>query len=85
LRIVQEIFTNMLKHSKATEVSLVLARGPNYVGVQIRDNGVGFDLDKSRLGRGLKNMSQRAATLGGSLQIETQPGSGAVHHLKLPL
>ncbi|WP_334119041.1 sensor histidine kinase [Limnobacter sp.] len=85
LRIVQEIFTNILKHAQATEVSLEVSRGPKYVGVQILDNGVGFELDAQHAGRGLNNLKQRAASLGGSIDMSTATGLGTRYLLKLPL
>lgn len=85
LRIVQEIFTNILKHANATEISLEVTRGPKHVGVQIRDNGVGFVLERCQHGRGLKNLSQRAEALGGSIDMHTEVGHGTRFLLKLPL
>lgn len=85
LRIVQEVFTNILKHANASEVSLQLLRGPNYVGVQIQDNGVGFIEERCQHGRGLKNLAQRAEMLGGSIDTTTNPGRGTRYLLKLPL
>jgi signal transduction histidine kinase len=85
LRIVQEIFTNILKHANASEVSLHVSRGPKYVGVHIQDNGVGFVLERSQHGRGLKNLKQRASALGGSIDIHAEAGQGTRFLLKLPL
>lgn len=84
LRIVQEIFTNILKHAQATEVSLRVSRGPNYVGVQVQDNGVGFQPENRRQGRGLGNIVQRTATLGATIDIQAHPGLGVRYQLKLP-
>lgn len=85
LRIVQEIFTNILKHAQASEVSVAVSRGPKYVGVQIQDNGVGFEMDTQHTGRGLNNLNQRAASLGGSIDMSTATGRGTRYLLKLPL
>ncbi|MCR2745337.1 sensor histidine kinase [Limnobacter parvus] len=85
LRIVQEVFTNVLKHANATEISLQVTRGPKYVGVQINDNGVGFVLERCQHGRGLKNLAQRAEALGGSIDMSTEVGHGTRFLLKLPL
>ena len=85
LRIVQEIFTNILKHAHANEISLQISRGPNYVGVQIQDNGVGFVQERCRHGRGLRNLTQRAGAIGASIDMTTGPGCGTRFMLKLPL
>jgi signal transduction histidine kinase len=85
LRIVQEIFINILKHANASEVSLHVSRGLKYVGVQIQDNGVGFIIERSQNGKGLKNLKQRANALGGTIDIHSEAGQGSRFLLKLPL
>jgi signal transduction histidine kinase len=85
LRIIQEIFTNILKHANASEVSVQVTRGPKYVGVQIEDNGVGFVVERCQHGRGLKNLTQRAEALGSSIDMTTEAGRGTRFLLKLPL
>lgn len=85
LRIVQEVFANILKHSQATAVTLAVLRGPKYVGVHIEDNGVGFDLQGANLGKGMKNLRHRAAQLGAHMAIDSRPGEGTRFVLHLPL
>ena len=89
-RIVQEALTNIIKHAKATRVSLIVERR-NGLLIIIEDNGRGFDLDAMlhapsadrRLG--LMGMRERAELAGGHLDIETESGSGTTIYLHLPL
>ena len=80
-RIVQEALNNVVKHSGATSVTIVLKRNGNGVMLTIEDNGIGFDREKvarsQRLGKwGLTNITERAISVGGNCKIESVPGSG---------
>ncbi len=78
-RIVQEVCTNAIKHSHATEMSLAVQcpdRGT--VQLTIADNGCGYDPATVRLGEGLKNMQKRARTIGAPLEITSRPGETRV-------
>jgi signal transduction histidine kinase len=49
--------------------------------LEVQDNGIGFDSQKARVGGlGLRNMRERAALLGGTLDIRTAPGAGTSIH-----
>ncbi|HEX4917073.1 MAG TPA: ATP-binding protein [Limnobacter sp.] len=85
LRIVQEVFTNILKHANATEVQLLVSRGPKHVGVHIQDNGVGFDVSSSFTGKGMKTLQHRATQLGAHMVLESNPGVGTRFALHLPI
>lgn len=74
LRILQEAFANVFKHAGASEVifSAMLTPDRQQVHLSVRDNGVGTAqdaTDNSRRGRGLGNMKQRAAAVGGELDV----------------
>ncbi len=78
-RIVQELISNSLKHSQATERKLTLGYADGQFTLLFQDNGVGFDLAKvkdSGAGLGLRGMESRVDALGGKLQFETAPGQG---------
>lgn len=80
----KEAVHNIVKHSGATEVSILLATGANDFTLIIRDNGRGFDPAAlpERTGRGanggngLKNMRQRLEKIGGRCEINSTPGKG---------
>lgn len=78
LRVVQEAIANVLKHAGATEVVVSAAPSPDgrHVILRVRDNGHGLRDDVAlRSGRGLGNMRQRTAALGGTVTIEdASPG-----------
>jgi signal transduction histidine kinase len=85
-RIAQEALTNILRHSKATRVTLALtpdADGRN-MRLAITDDGCGFGVDQVR-GLGLVTMRERAQQVGGSLQIDTSVDSGTSVRVILPM
>ena len=82
---VHEALTNTLKHSNATRLEVSVKCQGSVVEVSASDNGAGFDpasLDGPPGGgaflarNGLRNMRERLAEVGGSCQIESQPGHG---------
>lgn len=72
LRILQGSISNIIRHSKATEVSLLLYKGADQVIFQISDNGIGIN---NSMGFGLKSIQQRAQDLGGQLEIIADEGT----------
>ena len=85
-RIVQESLTNIVKHARATSVSVVLARKDDSVSVVVEDDGVGFEPHLARDGGiGLVGMQERVALLGGRLAIESRPGAGTTFVAEVPL
>ena len=88
LRIVQEAFANILRHTKATEIAVSTGVADDGVTVTITDNGPGFDADTALLsgGKGLQNQLRRAQFLGGRVSWQSaQIGSGASMTLWLPM
>jgi len=78
-RIVQEAFTNAMKHSRATEMRLsVSTSGERGVQVSIADNGRGFDTAAQHRGEGLKSIRKRAATIGARLDVRSRPGETCI-------
>lgn len=81
----KETLHNLLKHSGATEVSIVVSRVEKGFQFRVRDNGSGFDPGIRSSGNGLKNLKRRAEEIGGQLTIETAPGAGTTVTLSVPL
>jgi signal transduction histidine kinase len=87
-RIAQEALTNVMKHARASKVSLRLVRDPaddsvamqdKYIKInlEVSDDGCGFDADKVPPNHfGLMNIRERAQAIGARLEITTQPGKG---------
>jgi two-component system, NarL family, sensor histidine kinase DevS len=85
-RIVQEAFTNVLKHATATRVSLRLHQGDGSVTLTVHDDGKGFDPENVRDGSfGLVGMRERAGLLGGRLTIESSEDAGTMLKAEIPL
>jgi signal transduction histidine kinase len=87
-RIVQEGLTNIARHSGATHVAVRIDMGsPSRpeLRVNIRDNGCGMDTRATRRGLGQMGMVERAAALGGELEITSLPGQGVLLQLVFPL
>lgn len=76
-RIAQEAVNNALKHGKAEQIWIVLARAGDTITVSVRDNGVGFpDALPEKKGMGLQTMRYRAALIGATLSILKVPSGG---------
>jgi len=86
LRILQEVFTNIIKHTQASHVRLTTAVERDCVVVGIRDNGRGFDVEAALRGggHGLSNQVRRAQAIGCTLAWESDTG-GTLVSLRLPL
>ena len=85
MRIVQEVLTNVLKHAAASHMRISARCSELYIEVCIADNGRGFDVATTSTGRGLRHLRQRAASLHGSVLIDSGPGSGTTVRLLLPV
>lgn len=73
LRILQEALTNIVKHTKATEISVATSCDGGGVLVCIADNGAGFDVPMAQSGggKGLENQRRRAAAIGARMAWES--------------
>ena len=86
-RVIQELMQNILKHARATEVTLQIIRHPQELTVLVEDNGVGFNpatLGKDA-GIGLRNIESRMAFLGGRADFDAVLGRGTTVTLEVPL
>ncbi|MCO5236300.1 MAG: ATP-binding protein [Chitinophagaceae bacterium] len=91
-RIFQELINNILKHAKASQISVLL----NYLSdeifiLSVRDDGVGFDLPEKKnslspkTGVGLKSIFNRAKLIGARIAFHADPGKGTFVRMELPL
>ena len=83
LRILQEAFTNILKHAQASRISVGTSVEAGRVSIRVSDNGRGFNESQST-GRGLANMRARAHRIGGVLEVAPSAG-GTTLALSLPI
>lgn len=84
-RIIQEIITNILKHAKATEVVFDVVETEDTLYIHIKDNGIGFDLNETQKGIGLKNIQKRVDSFKGKFEIVTKKGEGTEFKINLPI
>ncbi|MEO5960356.1 MAG: sensor histidine kinase [Opitutaceae bacterium] len=86
LQIAREAVSNALRHGHASEVVLRMHKSDREICLLVQDNGVGFAAGKNRIGgHGLGNMQARAARLGATLRVTSEPGSGARVIATLPI
>ena len=83
-RIVQEALTNTLKHARATRVLVHLERRERELTIEVTDDGAGSG-EESANGHGLIGMRERAALLGGELEVGAQGGGGFAVRVRLPI
>lgn len=88
MRILQEAITNVVKHAKATEITLTcteeMRNGKAGISIQVIDNGIGSVEPQSTSGYGIRNMQQRAEMLNGALTVE-QDKNGSTVKLWMPI
>ncbi len=90
-RIVQEGLNNVARHSQANLVHLSLLRRGDRIDLAIRDNGLGFDVERAHpsdgtpRGMGIEGMRERAELSGGSFEVESVPGKGTSIRASWPL
>lgn len=90
-RLVQEAFSNALKHASPTYVSLEIKFYPRRVMITIQDNGVGFDVEqtmarsKKSSHYGLIGMSERVELLNGKMDIQSARGQGTKISISIPV
>ena len=90
-RILQEALTNVAKHSQATRVNVILEQSDQGVSVIVEDQGLGFDVGLSLVetfnaGKhlGVLGMRERIEAVGGSLEVESIPGTGTTVFARVP-
>lgn len=77
-RMAQEILNNIIKHSGAKEVNVLLKGAENLVILAVSDDGTGFNVEEKRnsAGAGLLNLQNRAKLINANLSIQSSPGKG---------
>lgn len=91
-RVVQEGLTNIVKHAqRPSDVSVVIRRTDATLQVIVEDNGCGFDVGAqaaktgNHRGLGLEGMRERLALIGGTLDVESAPGTGTTIFARITL
>jgi Signal transduction histidine kinase len=91
-RLVQELLNNIKKHSKASEVSILLEYGSKYLRLTVVDDGVGFDVEstleklkKKHISYGLLGIYDRVKQFNGEIHFYSKIGEGTSVMIKLPV
>jgi signal transduction histidine kinase len=85
LRVTQEACTNAVRHGDARRLDLSMSRRDGVVELAVRDNGTGFDPTVSYSGSGLKHIRDRVFELGGTVNIDSAPGTGTTITVRVPV
>ena len=84
-RIVQEQLKNIIKHSQATTAKICIQFKDEYVSLEIKDNGKGFDPHQTRQGIGLANIHERTQFYNGAVDIQASVGKGCILNVRIPI
>jgi signal transduction histidine kinase len=82
-RVAQEALTNARRHARADRVEVLLRCTDAAAVLEVSDNGRGFAVEAAN-GSGLPGMRERLAALGGSVRVESAPGTGTRVVAELP-
>lgn len=87
-RVIQEITTNAIKHSAAKHIKIGIAAQGNYVILEIKDDGHGFDFESGLTKKGssgLKNIQSRLELLNAILMIDSNSINGTHYYIRIPM
>ncbi|NHA70288.1 sensor histidine kinase [Phycicoccus flavus] len=84
LRTAQEALSNVRRHAAAARVDVALAYEPERVVLSVSDDGRGFDPGEGSTGFGLDGVRARAAEVGGTVDLRSDPGAGTCLRLEVP-
>jgi two-component system, NarL family, sensor histidine kinase UhpB len=88
-RVVQEALTNIEKHSRASLAEVLIESRQGEIVIIVEDDGTGFDFDWDRIAQkrrlGLAHMRDRVRSVGGSLEIDSSPGTGTRIRARIPV
>ena len=84
-RVLQEALNNVRRHSGADRASVRLRLRPDQLVLEVEDHGAGVDSAEDRRGLGIVLMRERAAIVGGSLELRSPRGGGTLVRLTVPL
>ncbi|PKV51993.1 hypothetical protein ATE84_4094 [Aquimarina sp. MAR_2010_214] len=84
-RIIQEFFSNTIKHAEASNLEVALEYTSEALNIRVQDDGVGFDPKSVQANSGLLNMKSRASLVNAKLDYKSSPGKGVLLTLSYPI
>jgi len=81
---VLEAMQNIAKYAHANDARVRLAGDGGVLTFEVSDDGRGYDLERTAMGSGLQNITDRLAALGGTLQVRSKPGAGTTLVGRIP-
>ena len=85
LQVVREALSNAARHADATTVRIAASVDAGRLHLVVADDGAGFDTARVSTGRGLANIAERVAAMGGRLELVSTTGEGTSVELDVPL
>ncbi|WP_271770249.1 tetratricopeptide repeat-containing sensor histidine kinase [Aquimarina algiphila] len=83
-KIIQELITNTIKHSKASSVELQLNLVDNVLSILFEDNGIGFNPNNNNDGIGFENIKSRLNKIYGTFHIDSRINRGTIINIEIP-
>lgn len=85
-RVLQELVSNIIKHSRANQLTVQLVKLQTHVVMNVSDNGIGFDVEsKEKNGIGLLNMASRIDAIKGHIHYDSVSGKGTTVTIRTPI
>lgn len=85
IHIVREALSNVGRHAAATTCQVSLRRDGSSAVIEVDDDGRGFDRELTLSGLGMGNLAERASAIGGTLEVDSEPGRGTTIRVTVPL
>ena len=82
--IFKEAMSNCAKYSECQKVEVIISHSPNTSTIELRDDGIGFEVKKKSKGRGLKNMIDRASKINAELTIFSNDEGTSIKLARIP-
>jgi len=85
VQLTREALSNVARHANATRVRVRLERNGANAVLSVEDDGIGFPADRPSTGNGMRNMKERAAAMGGTLDVTSEAGRGTALRITFPV
>jgi signal transduction histidine kinase len=84
-RILQETLTNVVKYAQAQNCIITITKEVNGIQITIHDNGIGFNVNETKKGIGMKNIFERVKELDGKIELKSDKKSGTQYKISLKI